>query len=1324
MLIFIYFLEHFIQLIVIPHMFTLNSIACTAPKERVAMERLLLLLLGFLTLTAGAQETLTIETAETAGISGFRKYWDKPVLLRADGATKLRDHGRFGKGPVSDWSTGKPGALVFDAVHRSLLVRFPGSAEKIAAALQQGKTIEKVELVLEFVDTEYFPEDYMTPAGMSFLGDLWVKVKPEWHAVAWPLRRPWKADAAAGPTWNANVNGKCYWTKYGAQDEQTDRYPAQLGPAEVSHRRTSGRLDVTQVLTAPAYGKSPGARLRAFESNGLLVKKWELYDCKYWWGQKRNAASGYEWGVATGQRGIRIKTPKLVVTFKEGQAGDLTLPAAVDVTALPRRGKPTAVDPTDAQIQQYLREYGFQQPDWMPDWQWHRCRELHRIQPGQGFPGSVAAYRKWLDAMLSMAPRRWSGFDAGQNSQMVLTYRNAIPAPVIDHWKLYWQAWLMPHMKIKDMAHGYIGGRQARAFYDKTGDWRGNFSVYRTYCHSMGTMNFNHWATAGTLFGGVLMEDEFIISEGRHGLEHWPLRTWSWYDGSTQESIDHYYFAHSLSPQKVFADLGPTQMDRMMGRSITAKSIEELTSCYHPALKRFISQSGRTGISYVMVKQDGLSYIVHTLSKKGALLDLGKTKTAGGIPLFGSAIKPGQIALQALNAPWAPAYTANMVDQKPLPYEMTVAYMQWGHHRGSPLLRRSYLGQNYGLASQDAVKNETVPFMAMWRHSEAEVKSYKQLTTLIGRFGINRTELLDSVWHDSKTRNPNGSVGRQGGSTYTVQHKNKMIVLASPLKGLKVSSRKKPRTVTSLQMTLGLMNWEPTRTWTIYVDGKRQTGLPIKSKMTQKITIDHGAAFIALIPIPATDLGREEEIVIADSGKMTDMQGGGKAKEALRIDQYFFKPMAEMRDKLDMSKVDGAVGGFIIEVADKHDFPTFAAFQKHIAATKLKLTWKTRDKKRLLDLDYTSGRDTMAITFDPLKDGRTNEIFLKREVNGKWPYLPKGVLRDSTLTIQGTTGRLSKNGAELVCEPGRMAYIQTEPVSGTYVGFNPFPKRTLWRFAAPGGITVSADGRVGITRATIRPQANAVEIEHAAYKRQSPAFTDATAFVITGTKTKPAVRFNGKEIRPRELIIAGRTSWLVPLVGNVKATDLPRRYTTVQEILDDPQPHGIAATGIRHWYICGPFRKTDANFATAFGPEQAAFSVKASFKGINGKSVKWQKTTAKKGIVEFWKLPKPHQNVCAYATAVVNSDADRTVSLLAGSDDTIQIWVNGKQVHANKAYRGVDPESDFVPGVPLKKGRNEILVKICQGTGGWGMCLRLADAWGRPIDGVTEAAPK
>jgi len=643
--------------------------------------------------SAASAEALVLESPELAGVSGFRAFWDRPVVIEADGATKVEGNKRFGRGPVTDWSRDQPGAPVFDAVHRRLLVRFPRAAEAIASELRKGKQIERVELVLPFRDTEYFPLGYDRPAGMSFLGDKWKKQPPRWHAVAWALRRPWQADAKIGPTFNAAVNGAVYWDHYAAQDEQTDRFARRFGPAEVSHKRTEA-MDLTPMLTSDAFGETLADRLRQFADCGVMVRKWELYDARYWRG-------GYEWATGTGQRGVLIHAPKLRVTFKPGDAavGELDEPADVaSIAQGPTRGKPTAVVPDRKAFQALAEKLAFDRPDYMSDWQWRRAQELREMGGGEGFPESYEDYLAWIDKFLSLYPRAWKGFTAGEMAVEYAMYREAMPAPAVDNLKRYWRAWLMPDRDYDELVHGYVGGKAggeaAQQYYEKTGDWRGNFSVYRTYLHNMGTVNFNSWAITGAMFGGWIIGDEDIMAEARQGYDRFMTRTWTWPDGSHQEVMDHYYLSHTLGPMKAIQDYAPRQQEQLAGSMNVQKVMDELVATWHPNLRRFVSSSGRTGVAYLLYLQDGLNYFMHTLSKTGALTDVGNEGVAGREDAFGTQFKPGQVALQTQASPWAPSAAAALVDDKPLPYKATRSYTKWGHYKQTPLWKKSYLGHH------------------------------------------------------------------------------------------------------------------------------------------------------------------------------------------------------------------------------------------------------------------------------------------------------------------------------------------------------------------------------------------------------------------------------------------------------------------------------------------------------------------------------------------------------------------------------------------------------------------------------------------------------
>jgi hypothetical protein len=281
---------------------------------------------------AAAAETVTLDTPETAGICGYRKMWDQPVTTGADGLRVIiepldKDNAIKDRGGVAPWATptleaaGKPAALAFDAIHRTLLVRFPDAAEKIAAKVNEGYKIEKLELVLPFADEELWPEGggFNPPApppgyGYHYRANWGVEwgyrvVRPRWHAVAWALKQPWKADPKLGPTYNAYINGAGYWKHFGAQDDGADRLPTQFGPSEVSYQHTEGRLDLTALLADEAYGKTLAERLRTLADCGVALKKWETYDHLYYDG------SPYEWGTGVGGRAIVIQPPKLVVTF-------------------------------------------------------------------------------------------------------------------------------------------------------------------------------------------------------------------------------------------------------------------------------------------------------------------------------------------------------------------------------------------------------------------------------------------------------------------------------------------------------------------------------------------------------------------------------------------------------------------------------------------------------------------------------------------------------------------------------------------------------------------------------------------------------------------------------------------------------------------------------------------------------------------------------------------------------------------------------------------------------------------------------------------------
>lgn len=158
---------------------------------------------------------------------------------------------------------------------------------------------------------------------------------------------------------------------------------------------------------------------------------------------------------------------------------------------------------------------------------------------------------------------------------------------------------------------------------------------------------------------------------------------------------------------------------------------------------------------------------------------------------------------------------------------------------------------------------------------------------------------------------------------------------------------------------------------------------------------------------------------------------------------------------------------------------------------------------------------------------------------------------------------------------------------------------------------------------------------------------------------------------------------------------------------------------IRDWLVCGPYRQAGAVgaaalFDIAFGPEKP------------GKTVKWYAAPAG-DTVNLAAFFPGRDNCAAYLKAEIIAPKAADAILLMGSDDGIKAWLNGKVVHSHNVDRGQVVDQDMAP-VQLRKGANELLVKITQGGGGWSFCARIVGADGHPVEGLrvksqTGAAP-
>ena len=158
------------------------------------------------------------------------------------------------------------------------------------------------------------------------------------------------------------------------------------------------------------------------------------------------------------------------------------------------------------------------------------------------------------------------------------------------------------------------------------------------------------------------------------------------------------------------------------------------------------------------------------------------------------------------------------------------------------------------------------------------------------------------------------------------------------------------------------------------------------------------------------------------------------------------------------------------------------------------------------------------------------------------------------------------------------------------------------------------------------------------------------------------------------------------------------------------------------WLILGPFDNIGGiGYNTAYIPEDATqIDRTKKYDGIDGQ-VRWQKSTDDIHNAHI-KLGEDIDWGVAYAFATVTPPDEREVQFRFDSDDQGKIWLNGKQIFTHTKAFTAEIDRYIVP-VTLKSGKNSILVKVCEETGGWGFYLRITDTDGNPFDDLKISKP-
>jgi hypothetical protein len=178
----------------------------------------------------------------------------------------------------------------------------------------------------------------------------------------------------------------------------------------------------------------------------------------------------------------------------------------------------------------------------------------------------------------------------------------------------------------------------------------------------------------------------------------------------------------------------------------------------------------------------------------------------------------------------------------------------------------------------------------------------------------------------------------------------------------------------------------------------------------------------------------------------------------------------------------------------------------------------------------------------------------------------------------------------------------------------------------------------------------------------------------------------------------------------------------------DVQAHyGVVA----RWILIASFDNAGMKGFDAANPPEAGVDLKAKPAGKGGVPVRFVEhaTADPLGLVDLNAALGKEMGATAYAYAVVESPDERAVELRVGTNNAAKLFLNGALGFFRNEYHHGMKMDQYVARGRLKKGRNEILLKICQNeqkedwAQGWSFQARLCDALGGAVPFRT-ATPK
>ena len=153
---------------------------------------------------------------------------------------------------------------------------------------------------------------------------------------------------------------------------------------------------------------------------------------------------------------------------------------------------------------------------------------------------------------------------------------------------------------------------------------------------------------------------------------------------------------------------------------------------------------------------------------------------------------------------------------------------------------------------------------------------------------------------------------------------------------------------------------------------------------------------------------------------------------------------------------------------------------------------------------------------------------------------------------------------------------------------------------------------------------------------------------------------------------------------------------------------------LRDWQVIGPFpNPASTGHDTAYGPELQPIDLAAHHEAFE-KALGFRLLKSAGDYVDLGSAlaATPGEGAVAYAVCWVHCPRGRAAAMEASANDGCKAWVNRRLVHAHRNPRRARP-GRHVSRFYLRRGWNEILLKVSHTGDKWGFFIELVDHEGR-----------